>query len=82
MTYKGIVRGKVIELKGSAVLPEGTEVEIVIAEPSGSPEALHEALAAPPRCTPEDVTALSEAIAQGKRPVRFAGPFESEGQPA
>jgi hypothetical protein len=30
MTYKGIARGKVIELQGDLALPEGTEVEIVV----------------------------------------------------
>jgi hypothetical protein len=29
MTYKGIVKGKVIELEGEAILPEGTRVSIV-----------------------------------------------------
>lgn len=30
MTYKGIVRGRGIELEGQVVLPEGTEVEVVV----------------------------------------------------
>jgi len=35
MTYKGIVRGKVIELEDQLGLPEGTEVEVVVKEPKG-----------------------------------------------
>ena len=30
MTYKGIARGRVIELEDDLALPEGTEVEIVV----------------------------------------------------
>lgn len=89
MTYKGIVRGKVIELEGQVVLPEGTEVEVVVKErqpeelassghPKGSPQAILAALDTPPRCTPEDVDALLQAIEQGKRPVRFEGAFDRE----
>ena len=29
MTYKGIVKGKVIELEGDVALPEGTRVDII-----------------------------------------------------
>jgi len=29
VTYKGIVKGKVIELEGNAALPEGTRVDII-----------------------------------------------------
>ena len=36
MTYKGIVRGSVIELEGDVELPEGTRVSI-IPEPLGTP---------------------------------------------
>lgn len=84
MIYKGIVRGKVIELEDQVVLPEGTEVEVVVKEqkgealapsgyPKGSPQTLLVFLDTPPRCTSEDVDTLLRAIEQGKRPVRFAG---------
>ena len=50
MTYKGIVRGSVIELEGDAELPEGTRVSIIpeplnIAWVSPSAVTLHEWLA-------------------------------------
>jgi hypothetical protein len=33
MTYKGIVKGNVIELEGEATLPEGTRVSIIPEQP-------------------------------------------------
>ena len=33
MTYKGIVKGNVIELEGEAALPEGTRVNIIPEQP-------------------------------------------------
>jgi len=89
MIYKGIVRGKVIELEDKVGLPEGTEVEVVVKEqkgeelapsgyPKGSPQALLAFLDTPPRCTPEDVNTLLQAIEQGKHPVRFEGIFDQE----
>jgi hypothetical protein len=90
MAYRGIVKGKVIELADQVELPEGTEVEVVVKAypgeelaPSGYPKGSAQALLAiwdsPSHCTPEDVDALLQAIEQGKRPVRFAGIFDEEG---
>jgi hypothetical protein len=89
MTYKGIVKGKVIELEDSVTLPEGTKVEVVVQTPKveelapsgyprGSPQAILAVFDIPPHCTSEDVDALLEAIEQGKRPVRFEGVFDKE----
>ena len=89
MPYKGIVRGRVIRLEGKVVLPEGTEVEVVVKErkgeelapsgyPKGSPQAILATLDMAPRCTPRDVDALLQAIEQGKRPARFEGVFDRE----
>lgn len=87
MTYKGVVKGKVIVLKGKAMLPEDTEVEVVVKErparkpvsisyPKGSPQAILAALDVPPLCAPEDVDAMLQTIDQGKRPIRFEGIFD------
>jgi hypothetical protein len=87
MTYKGKVRGKVIELESTVALPEGTEVEIAVKgaprerqalrdHPRGSPQAILKFLDSPPVCTPDDVEALLQAIEQGKRPPRFEGIFD------
>lgn len=89
MSYKGIVRGKMIELEGKVVLPEGTEVEVVVREqhdealsPSGHPKSSREAILAaldlPARCVPGDVDALVEEIERGKRPLRLEGVFDRE----
>ncbi len=89
LTYKGIVKGKVIELEEQVALPEGTEVEVVVkarqeAELAakgtlkGSPQALLAVFDTPPYCTPEDVDALLRAIEEGQQPVRFQGIFDRE----
>lgn len=89
MIYKGIIKGKVIELEGEVVLPKGTEVEVVVRESKGeevatsgyfkgTPQAILAAWDTPPHCTPEDVDALLQAIEQGKRPMRFEGIFDQE----
>ncbi len=89
MTYRGIVKGKTIELEAPLELPEGTEVEVVVNIPSekelatsgypkGSGQALLRIWDTPPCCTPEDVDALLQAIDEGKRPVRFTGIFDQE----
>jgi hypothetical protein len=76
MIYRGIVRRTVVELEDKVVLPEGTEVEVVVREPhgdksaaaaypKGSPQALLAAFDTPPRCTAGDVEVLIKAIEQG-----------------
>ena len=78
MVYKGVVRGMVVELEQRAVLPEGTQVDVVVHEtpseelapsgyPKGSREAILAALDVPPLCTADDVNALASAIKQGRR---------------
>jgi hypothetical protein len=87
MVYRGIARGKIVELEDEVSLPEGTEVEVSIKQErvgettpagyrKGSPKALLAALKLPTRCTPEDVEALVQSVRQGKQPVRFEGVFE------
>ena len=89
MTYKGIVKGKVVELEDHVTLPEGTRVEVVVKDshgeelapsghPKGSPQAILAIYDSPPHCAPEDVDALMEAIERGKRPIRFEGIFDQE----
>ncbi len=89
LTYKGIVKGNVIQLEEQVALPEGTEVEVVVKKrqeageaaqgsPKGSPQALLAVFDTPPHCAPEDVDTLLRAIEEGKRPVRFQGIFDRE----
>lgn len=78
MIYKGVVHGMVVELEQTAILPEGTQVDVVVHEtpneelaasgyPKGSPQAVLAALDVPPRSTAQDVEALLDAIKEGKR---------------
>jgi hypothetical protein len=89
MTYKGIARGKVIELEGDLTLPEGTEVEIVVKDrtkssvtinhhPKGAPAAILKFLDTPPLCTPADVDALLQAIKEGRQPTNYQGVFDQD----
>jgi len=88
MTYRGTVKGRVIELDGGVRLPEGMAVEIVVRESEdtsrsvsdlapGGPSAILEALKRPSRCTDEDVATLLGAIAEGKTAAHFEGVFDS-----
>ncbi len=80
MTYKGIVRGNIVELPGKVVIAEGTEVEVVIKGKvpgaKGNRRSILAALDAPAHCSGEEVSVLVKAIAEGKRPVRFTGSFD------
>jgi hypothetical protein len=87
MTYKGIIRGNLIELANSVGLSDGTVVEVIVnaspeealasrGDPKGSSGALLAAWERPPYCTAEDVATLLEVIEQGKRPMRFASIFD------
>lgn len=89
MTYKGIARGKVIELEGEVTLPEGTEVEIVVKDRvknsatinrdgKGSPGAILKFFDTPPSCTPADVDALLQAIKEGRQPTNYQGVFDQD----
>ena len=89
MTYKGIARGKVIELQDGLALPEGTEVEIVVKDwaknsvtvkrhAKGSPEAILKLFDTPPLCTPADVEALLRAIKEGRQPTNYQGVFDQD----
>jgi hypothetical protein len=89
MTYKGIARGKVIELEDDIALPEGTEVEIVVKDRTkssvtsnshakGSPEAMLKFFDTPPLCTPADVDALLQAIKEGRQPSKYQGLFDQD----
>jgi hypothetical protein len=86
MAYKGIAKGKTIELEEALPYPEGQPVSVIV-EPlterllmKGSPEAIRRAMHEPPHLTPEDVADLERAIEEGKLPVREEGIFEEDEQ--
>lgn len=84
MTYRGIVKGRVVELEGGASIPDGTQVEIVVREGQGlrkgSPKLLVQVAKDSPHLGDEDVTALEQAIEEGKLAVCSKGVFEGEGK--
>ena len=80
MTYKGIAKGKTIELEEPLPYSDGQPVSVSV-EPlctelqSGSPVAILKVLRDLPTLDPKDVDALEQAIEQGRLPVRIQGVF-------
>jgi len=83
MTYKGIAKGKIIELEDPLPYSEGQVVSVSI-EPlrldlrQGSPAAILKVLRDLPHFNTEDVDELERAIEQGKLPVRTQGVIGGE----
>ena len=84
MTYKGIAKGRTIELEEPLPYSEGQPVSVSI-EPlrpevqPGSAVAILKVMRDLPQLNPEDVDELEQAIEQGKLPVRMQGVFGGEG---
>jgi hypothetical protein len=83
MTYKGIAKGRIIELEEPLPYCEGQPVSVSI-EPfrpeqqSGSPQAILNVLRALPQIKTADVDELERLISEGKLPVRAKGEFSGE----
>lgn len=81
MIYKGIAKGKTIELEDRLPYPEGQPVSISV-EPftkqvhPGSPAAIRQVMHEPPHLMWEDVDELERAIEKGKLPVHQDGVFD------
>jgi len=78
MTYKGIAKGKIIELEEPLPYSEGQPVSVSIERlrpevQPGSAAAILKVLRDLPQLNPEDVDALEQAIEQGRLPVRVEG---------
>jgi hypothetical protein len=84
MTYKGIARGKIIELEEPLPYSEGQPVNVSV-EPlrpevqPGSPVAVLKVMRNLPDLNPQDVDELEQAIKLGRLPVRSQGVFGGEG---
>lgn len=84
MTYKGIAKGRTIELEESLPYSEGQPVSVSV-EPlrpelqRGSALAILKVMRDLPRLDPKDVDALEQAIEEGKLPVRNQGEFGGDG---
>ena len=81
MTYRGIAKGKTIELEESLPYRNGQRVRVSV-EPltkqqmTGSPVAILQAMDAPPHLAPEAVDEMLQAIEDGKLPVQSKGVFD------
>jgi hypothetical protein len=79
--FKGIARGKMIELDEPLPFEDGQPI-IVTVQPRpttglrGSPAALLEAVRRPPHVTAEDVDELEQAIREARLPVSEEGIFD------
>lgn len=82
MTYRGVAKGKTIELEEPLPYPEGQPVRVSV-EPMtaplrpGSPEAILRAMHEAPHVREEDVDELERVIAEGQLPVRQEGVFDA-----
>jgi hypothetical protein len=80
MVYKGVVKGKIIELEELLPYPEGQLVSVSV-EPDagqlhiGSPTAIRQVMHEPPHLSWEDVDELERTIEAGKLPVRQESVF-------
>ena len=83
MTYRGIMRGKTIELDEPLPFADGQLVRVSV-EPtngsrgSGSPALIRQTMRAAPHLDPEDVDELQRAIASGKQAVRHNDIFRPD----
>jgi hypothetical protein len=81
MTYKGVVRGKTIELEEPLPYPEGQLVSILVKplegeSQAGFPMAIRQVMHEPPHLRWEDVDELERVIQEGRLPVSHGGVFD------
>ena len=78
MTYRGIAKGRVVQLDGDVSLPEGTTVTVLVQEPlRGSPSAVLQAMRGLPSLAGGEVDELERMIEVGKLPTRSGGMFDA-----
>jgi hypothetical protein len=81
MTYKGVARGKIIELEEMLPYSDGQAVSVSVEalHPDlrpGSAGAILKLMRSLPDLDPRDVDELEQLIRQGRLPVRMRGEFE------
>lgn len=81
MTYKGVVRGKTIELEEQLPYPEGQLVSILVKplegeSQAGFPMAIRQVMHEPPHLRWEDVDELERVIQECRLPVSHGGVFD------
>ena len=80
MTYKGVAKGKVIELEEALPYSDGQAVSVSVEAlhpdfQPGSAPAILKVLRSLPDLNPDDVDELEQLISQGRLPMRMRGEF-------
>ena len=83
MTYKGVAKGKIIELEESLPYSDGQAVSVSVEAlhpdlQPGSAPAILKVMRSLPDLNPDDVDELEQLIRQGRLPVRMQGEFEKD----
>ena len=83
MTYKGVAKGRIIELEEALPYSDGQAVSVSVEAlhadlQPGSASAILKVMRSLPDLNPDDVDELERLIRQGRLPVRMQGEFEKE----
>ena len=83
MTYKGVAKGKIIELEEALPYSDGqaVSVSVEVLHPDlrpGSASAILRVMRSLPDLNPDDVDELEQLIRRGRLPVRTQGEFEKD----
>jgi hypothetical protein len=83
MTYKGVAKGKIIELEEALPYSDGQAVSVSVEalQPDlqpGSAATILKVMRSLPDLNPDDIDELERLIRQGRLPVRMQGEFEKE----
>ena len=83
MTYKGVAKGRIIELEEALPYSDGQAVSVSVEAlhpdlQPGSVAAMLKVMRSLPDLNPDDVDELERLIRQGRLPVRMRGEFEKE----
>jgi hypothetical protein len=83
MTYKGVAKGKIIELEEALPYSDGQAVSVSVEAlhpelQPGSGAAILKVMRSLPDLNPDDVDELEQLIRQGRLPVRIQGEFEKD----
>ena len=83
MTYKGVAKGKTIELEEYLPYSKGQQLRILVEPFTGLPRsgfsaAIRQVMHEPPHLSEEDVDQLERAIEESKLPVHQESVFDEE----
>ena len=83
MTYKGVAKGKIIELEEALPYSDGQAVSVSVEAlhpdlQPGSAAAILKVMRSLPDLNPDDIDELERLIRKGRLPVRMQGEFEKE----